>query len=284
MTFVGAQGCKFRLIDSCSSCGSRLKKLLCTNLCACSLGSCLAPAIGCAASRLRLMHISLCDIKTTGVRQKCNSLPKETQIHGVPPPSLRLNFGSRTLVLALLAAEKIAVTLKDVSRCLLFFFNPCRANFSLVYVLVDLDPLGNRLGFPARLGDLPLHPDKDGWHSVLGSWNATTNNTETVNEQHSSNNSDTPIPPVNPPENARPDPTLIFCQHHKCSGNRLATLFILYLHQAHNTNHYRYHPLQQRPSHLHPREIYLRRSRLLLARYLQDKTSLQQALPSQASQ
>ena len=126
-----------------------------------------------------------------------------------------------------------------MSRLFLFFLTPSRfdtyESHSLVphaatdFVLVSLDPLGNRLGLPAGLGDLPLHHNKDGWHSVLGSWNATTDNTETVNGGGSSNNSDTPIPPVNPPQNARPDPTLIFCQYHKCSGNRLATPFISYL-------------------------------------------------------
>lgn len=134
---------------------------------------------------------------------------------------------------------ELTVTLKDVSRCLLFFFDLSRTGASTFtpppkeatdHFLVSLDALSNRLGLPAGLGDLPLHLDKDGWHSVLGSWNATTNNMEAVNEENPSSNSDIPIAPVNPPRNARPDPTLIFCQYHKCSGNRLATPFILYLH------------------------------------------------------
>ena len=112
---------------------------------------------------------------------------------------------------------------------------------------MSLDALGNPLALPAGLGDLPLHLDKDGWHSVLGSWNAPIDNTEpeAVNEKNSSNNSDIPIPPVNPPRNAHPDLPLIFCQYHKCSGNRLAIPLypLLYLHQAHNTNRYRYCPV-----------------------------------------
>ena len=83
--------------------------------------------------------------------------------------------------------------------------------------------LNNRLGIPAGLGNLPLHEEKDGWHSVLGSWDSTTNNPERANEDPEVD-FNIPLPPVNPTRNARPGPNLIFCQYHKCSGNRLEIL------------------------------------------------------------
>ncbi|KAG0136236.1 hypothetical protein HOY82DRAFT_536345 [Tuber indicum] len=70
---------------------------------------------------------------------------------------------------------------------------------------------------------LTVHPDKDGWHSVLGSWNGTDVGSETaseVNEANSQNDIAIPIAPVNPPRNARPG-LPIFCKYSKCSGNRL---------------------------------------------------------------
>ncbi|KAG0136235.1 hypothetical protein HOY82DRAFT_599482 [Tuber indicum] len=88
--------------------------------------------------------------------------------------------------------------------------------------LVDFDELGNPVGLPAGLGDLPLYQDQNGWYSVLGSWNGTTDSSAIVNqveEVNPQNNVAIPIAPVNPSGNARPGILNIFCQYHKCSGN-----------------------------------------------------------------
>jgi len=81
------------------------------------------------------------------------------------------------------------------------------------------DLLVSRLRLPAGLGNLPLSPEEDGWYSVLGPWKGTTDNPEDVNQDYPEANLGSPIPPVNPPRNARLDPILIFCEY---PGNRLA--------------------------------------------------------------
>ena len=72
---------------------------------------------------------------------------------------------------------------KDVSLDLLFFFNsaghreifPAHTSTTIsVLSLVDYDGQGNPVRLHPGLGDLPLYPEKDGWYSVLGSWNAPT--------------------------------------------------------------------------------------------------------------
>ncbi|KAG0136237.1 hypothetical protein HOY82DRAFT_625984 [Tuber indicum] len=91
-----------------------------------------------------------------------------------------------------------------------------------VYQLVNFNELGNALGLHPPLGDLPLHPDKDGWYSVLGPWNGTTDNPDTadeVNEVNPEDNIAIPIAPPNPLRNSRPRLPRIFCEYHKCSGN-----------------------------------------------------------------
>ncbi|KAG0637867.1 hypothetical protein HOY80DRAFT_1137987 [Tuber brumale] len=88
--------------------------------------------------------------------------------------------------------------------------------------LVDFDELGNPLELPPRLSNLPLHPDKGGWYSVLGSLNYDSGDSEIANEANNvnpQNNIAIPIAPVNPARNAHPGPPNIFCQYHKCSGN-----------------------------------------------------------------
>ena len=125
-----------------------------------------------------------------------------------------------------------------MSRFAFFFSNP---SFICRYIspphptdnyLCDSDELGNPPRLPAGLGDLPLYAEEDGWYSVLGPWNGTTDNSEraNLNAAHQAADLDIPIPPVNPRGNAHSDPTLIFCEYHKCSGNRLVALplFLLY--------------------------------------------------------
>ncbi|PUU80025.1 hypothetical protein B9Z19DRAFT_1107320 [Tuber borchii] len=73
--------------------------------------------------------------------------------------------------------------------------------------LVDYDQHGNRLRLPVGLGNLPLDLDKDGWHSVLGTWNDTTNNPQTANEAvqvNPENDIAIPLASLSPPRNARP--------------------------------------------------------------------------------
>jgi len=116
-----------------------------------------------------------------------------------------------------------------VSLCSLFFFNLSRTlrtfrftgstAYDHEYGLCG--ELGNRLGLPAGLGDLPLYAEEDGWYSVLGPWKGTTDKPDDVNEYNPEANLDILPAPVNPPKNARLDPTLIFCEYRKCSGNRL---------------------------------------------------------------
>ena len=76
--------------------------------------------------------------------------------------------------------------------------------------LVAFDELHNPLGLPKGLGDLPLTAEKDGWHSVLGSWNGTTKNPEAPNKETPQSNFGILIAPANPRRNAHSGPILIF--------------------------------------------------------------------------
>ncbi|KAG0637835.1 hypothetical protein HOY80DRAFT_1002314 [Tuber brumale] len=60
---------------------------------------------------------------------------------------------------------------------------------SQVFVLAQL---GSPPGLHAGLGDLPLHPDKGGWYSVLGPWDgaADTPGTDELSEENLENNLD----------------------------------------------------------------------------------------------
>ncbi|RPA91151.1 hypothetical protein L873DRAFT_1848401 [Choiromyces venosus 120613-1] len=90
------------------------------------------------------------------------------------------------------------------------------------FTLVCFDESGKLLDLPAGLGDLPLHPDQDGWYSVLGSWDGTTDIPETaneVNEEIPENKIAIPIPQLNRPRNARPILPIIFCEYDKCAGH-----------------------------------------------------------------
>ena len=109
-----------------------------------------------------------------------------------------------------------------VSACF-FFWHACRSSQpGDTICLVHYDQHGDRLGLPAGLSDLPLHPDQDGWHSVLGTWNGTMNNLETADNRGS--DIALPIAPINSVSNARP-PQNILCHYHKCTGHRLAAPF-----------------------------------------------------------
>ena len=95
-------------------------------------------------------------------------------------------------------------------------------NCPRVLSLADFDELGNPLKLPNGLGDLPLYQKKDGWYSVLGSWNTAGHNPETAHEATSVNADGNiqvaiPIAPVSPLRNARPSPMRIFCRYHKCT-------------------------------------------------------------------
>ena len=98
-----------------------------------------------------------------------------------------------------------------------------------ILLLVDYDQHGNRLGLPARLGNLPLHLDRDGWHSVLGAWNGTTDNPVTAGEAADSeanpeNNNIIPIALMSPAGNTRPLLS-VFCHYHRRTGHRLVVSF-----------------------------------------------------------
>ena len=98
-----------------------------------------------------------------------------------------------------------------------------------VLSLVDHDELGYPVSLHPKFGNLPLHPDQDGWYSVLGSWNDAADNTNSTNwiGEGSLEQNDTIRPPaINPPRNGHSSPPKIYCQYHKCSGNRFAIPFI----------------------------------------------------------
>ena len=193
-----------------------------------------------------------------------------------PHPLSHTNFGRTTLVLHFSLLTNLLSHRKYVSHCLLFFLTP-RRNGRL-----DATPLGqcgfdlldNRLRLPAGLGDLPLYPEEDEWYSVLGLWKGTADNPDDVNQDDPEANPDVPIPPVNPPRNARPDPALIYCEYPKCSGNRL----VIPLHLLPYSILICTLP-PQRPSLPRSRSTHLPSSWLLLARHLQDQASPHQTLP-----
>ena len=114
---------------------------------------------------------------------------------------------------------------------MLFFLTYLRPSLALVEETLELvgsDGLGNPLGLPAGLGELPLHQDKDGWHSVLGTWNDTSDNPDTLNEAAKAdpeNNIVTYAALVSPPRNARPRLSSVICHYPGCSGHRLAVSF-----------------------------------------------------------
>ena len=97
------------------------------------------------------------------------------------------------------------------------------------FSLVDYDGQGQPVRLPPRLGDLPLHPEQNGWYSVLGSWNGVTNNPNPpshISQVNSENNLAVLIPAFNSPGNARSNLPSIFCEYPKCTGNRLAAPFV----------------------------------------------------------
>ena len=101
--------------------------------------------------------------------------------------------------------------------------SPSDSPKQLVFSLVVQDEQGNPLRLHPGLGDLPLHPEGDGWYSVLGSWNGATNNPNQANwasEGNLESNLAIAIPAINLSQNTRPGLMRVFCQYHKCSGNR----------------------------------------------------------------
>jgi len=71
-------------------------------------------------------------------------------------------------------------------------------------------------------------PTMDGWHSVLGTWNATTDNAEIAGEAtkvNPGNNLATAIAPPSPLRDAHPHLPSIFCHYPQRSGHRLAFPF-----------------------------------------------------------
>ena len=70
---------------------------------------------------------------------------------------------------------------------------------------------------------------------MLGSWNGASDNSNLanrINEGNPENNYAIPSPTMDPPRNDRPSLLRIFCQYHKCTGNRLLVPFT---HQYHST-------------------------------------------------
>ena len=112
---------------------------------------------------------------------------------------------------------------------MIFFLTHQRDGQSIIHtypIFENEDPSewSNTDGLPAGLGDLPLHLDKDGWYSVLGTWNGACNNPNSANQisqGNPENNHAIPSPTMDPPRNDCPSLRRIFCQYHKCSGNRL---------------------------------------------------------------
>jgi len=120
---------------------------------------------------------------------------------------------------------------KYVSLGLLFFLMLCRstAGWSIpdpcgsqylypcstsgVLPLLDYDNRGDPAQLFPGLGDLPLHPDKDGWYSVLGPWSGNTDYPDLTNKVvvGGVNLEINPaIPAVTMPP--RPSLQIIFCQ------------------------------------------------------------------------
>ena len=224
------------------------------------------PTIRCGFSKLRLMHTSRFDLRATWGRPKCNSLPRETQKLTIPPFLSDTKFWqSGASSCTFRCTQNLLLHQKHVSRFAFFLTShrtACKIGggrdkrYSDTHLtLVALDEFHNPLGLPAGLGNLPLYAEKDGWYSVLGSWDGTTKNPEKSNEEILENNPGIPIGSLNALRNARPGPILIFCQYRRCSGNRLAIPLLLSLRRVHNTK--KYSPLQQRPSFLRSWRIYL---------------------------
>ncbi|CUS13199.1 unnamed protein product, partial [Tuber aestivum] len=116
-------------------------------------------------------------------------------------------------------------------RCRLldsFFFNTPRSYFRFRISPsapnsqpIDSDELGNPPRLHPRLDHLPLHPDGDGWYSVLGPSIGTSDNPATVDvvkEANQESNATIQGSPVNPSRNSCLDLPRIFCQYHKCTG------------------------------------------------------------------
>ncbi|PUU80026.1 hypothetical protein B9Z19DRAFT_1063776 [Tuber borchii] len=111
------------------------------------------------------------------------------------------------------------------TRALLWWVVGCevtrkRSSFSLV----GHDGRGQPIRLPPLLGNLPLHPEKDGWYSVLGSWNGATEDSNPANqisEVNSENNFPIPVPATCLPRNPHPSFPQIFRQYHRCSGNSI---------------------------------------------------------------
>jgi len=115
-----------------------------------------------------------------------------------------------------------------VSLAAFFFLTLGREWFSSLtgsreFSLIDYDELGNPIGLHPGLTNLPLHPDQDGWYSVLGSGNGAIDNLHPVDdviEVNLENRLVIPAPAIDPPRNVRPSLPRIFCQYPMCSGNR----------------------------------------------------------------
>ena len=169
-------------------------------------------------------------VEQQGYGKSAIPLQEKLKNSGSPPSLSDTKFWhSGAISCTFSRTQNLLLHQKDVSLNLVFFLTSHRATctweiYSEQLTLVAFDEFHNPLSLPAGLGNLPLHAEKDGWHSVLGSWNGTTEDQEiaNLNEGDPENDFDIPIVPVNLGRNARPGPILIFCQHHKCSGNRLA--------------------------------------------------------------
>jgi len=208
------------------------------------------------------MHISHCNnCWNSRGTQKCNLHSRVTEIHGIPLS--HTNFVNKTLVLHFSCLPNLLS--REICKLLsAFFYNPCRNQHSYFQSLSWFNELDNRIGLPAGLGDL-LYEEEDGCYSVLRPWKGTTDNPDDVN-QDNPEAPDIPIPSVNRPGNTRPDPTLIYCQYHKCSGNRLAIplhpLSYLTLTEHHTKM---YSTIPQRPPLLRSRPIHLPGTQLATA-------------------
>jgi len=163
----------------------------------------------------------------------------QLKYYRLPPPPSSRNFVSTAYFSVIAADLKLQLHGK---RCkFTFFFNIYRSAVKphsrgettllappQVFSLVDNDEKGHPIKLHPGLGNLPLHPEQDGWYSVLGSWNGATDSPNPANQASEAtpeNNHTIPAPAMNPPRNDHSSLPRIFCQYHKCSSNMLAIPF-----------------------------------------------------------
>jgi len=156
----------------------------------------------------------------------------QLKYYRLPPPLLhQILRVCYPLSLVIAPYTKLQLHGNHVSLCSFFFFDLSRNSIGKsagLFGLLDRDEGGNPLGLRPGLCNLPLYEEKDGWYSVLGTWNCTTDNATPANqvtEVNQENKPAIPAPAVDRARNLHPGPVIIFCQYDRCSGNRLEIPF-----------------------------------------------------------